>query len=218
MNLGVASGEEIGLRQSMCSPPWARLGDWVLRLLRSNATAPSLSGCPSFNVDACSDRSPDSDAKPGQASTVILHFQQGVGCMMKQEPLRVIGCHVSTGNNNHKESVITWWLVKIIARLKTRVKLNHFHSRKHHQTHQVKGQNRSHHFDLLLHRRQIEHPKRDQEEWQIADQEDQPRRTGAPPGVVSGQGIGLVQQDFHEDAENRSCHGEQQPVRHPQNF
>ena len=65
---------------------------------------------------------------------------------------------------------------------------------------------------FLLDALHVEHPERHQEEGQVADQEDQPRRAGAPPRILPRQRADRVEQDFHKDAEDRAGDGKEQPV------
>jgi len=70
--------------------------------------------------------------------------------------------------------------------------------------------------ELVLDRFHVEDPECRDEKGQVAEQEDQPGRAAAPPGIVPGERPGPIEQVFHHHTEGRSNDSDECPVRDAQ--
>ena len=73
------------------------------------------------------------------------------------------------------------------------------------QTQDIEDPNPADDLDLSFETFHVKNPESDNEEDQVTEQEDQPRRATIPPGIIPGQRSDGVEQIFHEDAKSRTA-------------
>ena len=73
---------------------------------------------------------------------------------------------------------------------------------KNYQGEDINCPNRAYRDKLGFHRFHIKDPEGNDEKGEVTDKEYQPGGTTVPPGVIPGEGIGEVEQNLYEDAED----------------
>ena len=86
------------------------------------------------------------------------------------------------------------------------------HRDEHDQCQDVEGIKAADGDNLVLHGFHVEDPEGNHEEGQIADQEDQPGGTPAPPGIVPGESASCIEHIFNEHAESRPGDGDEPAI------
>lgn len=89
---------------------------------------------------------------------------------------------------------------------------------KNRQAGNIEAEDGTHGNHLAAHLWEVEDPEGDEEERQVADEEDEPGRRSAPPGVFPGEGAGSVEEDLDEDAKDGTHDGKEKAVGDAEEF